>query len=189
MKGTLHKCKVDGWLVLYTVEETWDKCIPIHPDYEKYYFLDDDADGKEVEFEIVTYNKNGSSYNNLPYHTYAKLINQVPDVRKMVEDDVEKFALKYIDDEWSDADDTVRFGIEVGIKIGYKKAKEHYELAASVRELKEYKLGFNCGYKQAKETLYTEEQVWEAMHKVRDSRYATISDDEIIQSLKQPKKD
>ena len=59
IKGTLHKNRVEGWLVLYTVEETWDNCLPIHPYYEKYYFLDEDADGAEVEFEIEDFWETG----------------------------------------------------------------------------------------------------------------------------------
>lgn len=84
MKGTLHKNKVEGWLVLYTVEETWDRCIPIHPDYEKYYFLDDDTDGKEVEFEIVqvAVDNNGTVVN------YSRLIK--PSVDKLGNEDVPK---------------------------------------------------------------------------------------------------
>ena len=59
IKGTLHKNRVEGWLVLYTVEETWDNCLPIHPYYEKYYFLDEDADGAQVEFEIEDFWETG----------------------------------------------------------------------------------------------------------------------------------
>jgi len=41
--------------------------------------------------------------------------------------------------------------------------KESYEVTSSVRELHQYKLGLEDGYNKAKETLYTEEQIREAM--------------------------
>jgi uncharacterized Fe-S cluster-containing protein len=44
------------------------------------------------------------------------------------------------------------------------------------------------GYNKAKETLYTEEQVREAMSMVRKLSGVAYTNDEIIQSLKQPKK-
>ena len=78
---------------------------------------------------------------------------------------------------------------------GYNKAKEHYELVLSARELHNYKLGLIDGQKKAKETLFTEEQVREAIDMARNgmsrqTAYTIIStSDEIIQSLKQPKKD
>ena len=56
MKGILKKTPA-GWFVWYSVMRDeitsgYDS-IPLHPKYEKYYFLDDDASGGEVEFEIV----------------------------------------------------------------------------------------------------------------------------------------
>jgi hypothetical protein len=45
------------------------------------------------------------------------------------------------------------------------------------------------GYKKAQETLYTEEQVREAMSMARKLSGVAYTNDEIIQSLKQPKKD
>ena len=69
MKGTLHKTE-QGWVVRYLKEGsmTWHKGIPlglkfekvelpVYPDYVKYYFLDEEAEGGEVEFEIVRYCK------------------------------------------------------------------------------------------------------------------------------------
>ena len=57
MKGTLHKTE-QGWQVSHA---TYDMTINrwtagkflVHPDYIKYYFLDEDAEGSEVEFEII----------------------------------------------------------------------------------------------------------------------------------------
>jgi len=45
------------------------------------------------------------------------------------------------------------------------------------------------GYNKAKENLYTEEQVREAMSMARKLSGVAYTNDEIIQSLKQPKKD
>ena len=60
MKGKLVQTD-GGWIIryedllrLYPFSEYNTKEIHIHPHYEKYYFLDADADGSEVEFEIVT---------------------------------------------------------------------------------------------------------------------------------------
>jgi hypothetical protein len=55
--------------------------------------------------------------------------------------------------------------------------------------------GFKAGYNKAKETLYTEEQVRKAIRmgtEIKDGESMDnmfYTDDEIIQSLKQPKKD
>ena len=101
MKGILHKTE-QGWVVNYPKKTTTPgnpkslgsykrttlrSEIPIHPDYVKYYFLDEDAEGGEVEFEIVRYCKKHNSdpsknsvctldcgYDEV---SYAKLINQV----------------------------------------------------------------------------------------------------------------
>ena len=175
MKGTLHKNKVEGWLVLYTVEETWDRCIPIHPDYEKYYFLDDDADGKEVEFEIVqvAVDNNGTvvNYSRLIKPSVDKLGNE--DVPKLGYD-VDKFATEWIDEnsnKWSNNTD------EVGDNYG----------------------SFVAGYNKAKSTLYTEEQMVDLLKFVIESKSGLTSEEfrkasysfmvkKFIQSLKQPKK-
>jgi len=59
MKGKLLQTKT-GWIIryedllrLYPFNQYGMKEIHIHPEYEKYYFLDGDADGADVEFEIV----------------------------------------------------------------------------------------------------------------------------------------
>ena len=57
MKGTLHKTE-QGWEISHaTYDITLNRWtagkFPIHPDYVKYYFLDEDAEGGDVEFEIV----------------------------------------------------------------------------------------------------------------------------------------
>jgi hypothetical protein len=60
MKGKLLQTQT-GWIIryedllrLYPFNQYGMKEIHIHPEYEKFYFLDGDADGADVEFEIVT---------------------------------------------------------------------------------------------------------------------------------------
>lgn len=88
MKGKL-KNTPKGWTVLYTecrpkghVTE-WNKSLLVHPKYVKYYFLDEDAEGAEVEFEIV---KEYIDTHTNQVETYAKLNRHVPDVGKKVPD-------------------------------------------------------------------------------------------------------
>lgn len=83
MKGILHK-KINGsWVVIQVSEET-PQCdtitehgleYPLNPTYEKYYFLDYDAEGGEVEFELEKY------YNSEQdkYLDYARLIRRKND--------------------------------------------------------------------------------------------------------------
>jgi hypothetical protein len=202
MKGTLHKTE-QGWVVEHEVAEktpigykSWWGTFPLHPNDVKicnqYGDYSVDWHGKEVEFDFVTEWENGEvGVNGL---TYAKLINHsvgtnemicmfeprtdtssatickhcgqekflhnhVPDVGKMVEDDVVKLAEEYA-----------------------FKVYHAFEDATWFRPLN---LGYYAGYKKAKETLYTEEQVRKAI------RIATTtspkSEDYIIKSLKQPK--
>ena len=152
MKGKLYKTE-QGWVVRCLKEGsmTWHKGIPLglqfekvelplhpqHANIHKEYL----QIGEEVEFEIVTYNKKDSAYNNLPYDTYAKIINHISDISKMVEipkQDVEKLA-----DEQ------------------YKNENIFSELKGLIVSAK--KFGFIEGYNKAKETLYTEEQVREGL--------------------------
>ena len=74
-----------------------------------------------------------------------------------------------------------------GFIDGFNKAKENYEVESSVRELHQYKLGLEDGYNKAKETLYTKEQVIQAIRLTHSSnrRYLDWLENDIIQSLKQ----
>lgn len=65
MRGTLHKTE-QGWIVNSFYETPLS--LPVHPDYVKYYFLDEDAEGAEVEFEIIEEFKDRNAW----YHTYQK---------------------------------------------------------------------------------------------------------------------
>ena len=157
MKGRLTKIE-QGWRVQYSVINSI-RSRPLHRDDISDILSNPDSKienlvGKEVEFEIVTEWENGEvGVNGL---TYAKLINNIPDV---VEDDyIEELAKGEIG--WYDKhdDDQVK--------------------------------SFISGYNKAKKTLYTEEQVKQAINR---AIMLTLSDkscysDEIIKSLKQTKK-
>ena len=70
--------------------------------------------------------------------------DHISDISKMVKDDVDKLQQDAWDNYEHEEGNLYSTTFRNAFKLGYKKAKEHYELAASVRELKEYKLGFNC---------------------------------------------
>jgi hypothetical protein len=69
MTGILQKTD-RGWQVTYEVINSF-RTLPLHPKYEKYYFLDEDAEGGEVEFEIV---KEYIDEHTNQVQAYAKLI-------------------------------------------------------------------------------------------------------------------
>lgn len=104
--------------------------------------------------------------------------------RKLVDDDVynatEKFRESY------KIHGITEFEVSA-FSIGYlqakNKAKEDYEVVSSVREVHQYKLGLEDGYNKAKETLYTKEQVMDAIRLARQIDYCN-ADYEIIVSLK-----
>jgi hypothetical protein len=83
MKGKLGINTMLGWIVIneehfhiYPFDiRTEMRYYQIHPDYVKYYFLDEDDKGKEVEFEIVEENVDTGELVT-PYKKikYAKLI-------------------------------------------------------------------------------------------------------------------
>lgn len=56
------------------------------------------------------------------------------------------------------------------------------EVVSSIRELHQYKLGLKDGYNKAKETLYTEEQLREAMEFARG--HSKMTDTQFIKQLK-----
>jgi hypothetical protein len=79
-------------------------------------------------------------------------------------------------------DDVNKLAFEEWVKEDYRTGNPPYI----------YGIGFKAGYNKAKETLYTEEQVWQAAFdayiKANNESYELTPSD-IIQSLKQPKKD
>ncbi len=158
MKGTLTKTD-RGWVVnyYYSINNNDWETLPLHPDFIE--MMDTCFTSKfthEIEFEIVTEWENGEvGVNGL---TYAKLINHIPDVVKKVEDDVVKLAEEYA-----------------------FKVYHAFEDATWFRPLN---LGYYAGYKKAKETLYTEEQVRKA-YEYGSNASLGVSKTNLIQSLKQ----
>jgi hypothetical protein len=137
-------------------------------------------EGAESEYQYhinSEYRKDSKSYYNETYggdHSVDtnemidhigdvnEMVNPVPDVRKMVEDDVVKLAEEYA-----------------------FKVYHAFEDATWFRPLN---LGYYAGYNKAKETLYTEEQVRDAIDRARNYYDGWVeTENEIIQSLKQPK--
>jgi len=157
MKGTLTKTD-RGWVVnyYYSINKNDWETLPLHPDFIE--MMDTCFTSKfthEIEFEIVTEWENGEvGVNGL---TYAKLINHIPDVGKKVEDDVVKLAEEYA-----------------------FKVYHAFEDATWFRPLN---LGYYAGYKKAKETLYTEEQVRKA-YEYGSNASLGVSKTNLIQSLK-----
>ena len=86
MKGILHK-KINGsWVVIQLSKET-PQCdtiteygieYPLNPTFEKYYFLDEDAEGEEVEFDMV--NEYIDNHTN-QVQKYAKLKRPIPELK------------------------------------------------------------------------------------------------------------
>jgi len=73
MKGTLTKLD-NQWMVRYDTFQNDHSYplpaynfLPLHPDYVKYYFLDEDAEGGEVEFEwcVILQDGKGKEYARL----------------------------------------------------------------------------------------------------------------------------
>ena len=185
MKGKLVKTE-HGWFVRYketTPLSITTETLPLHPADVEQINKDSQvfdnieariASNPEVEFEIITEYWSGEvGVNGL---TYAKLINHsvdsnemidhIGDANKMVEDDVEKLAEEF-----------------------YPLNDDLYPNSSLIRK------AFKAGYNKAKETLYTKEELMDAIRLARQIVYKIgandycNTDEEIIQSLKQPKKD
>ena len=178
MKGTLHKTD-NEWIVEYAEHEQ----LPLIPDDAKRYQNEYDYygaigfKGKEVDFEIVNIvtNKNTLSDDDIVLlGTYAKIINHISDISKMV---------VYTHDDVIKMMDTFHTSI---LNRDLCMAK------LTPIELPQ------------QETLYTEEQVRKLVEEANyDGQYlhaksvtsrmmrdnAESYSNEIIQSLKQPKKD
>jgi len=146
---------------------------------ERYYqetFVSKGSDDTLKDYHIVEVNE----MVELPKQDVDKLGNE--DVPKLGYDaDIREIALKNY--PFGNAERNAFIA-------GYNKAKEHYELVLSARELHNYKLGLIDGQKKAKKTLYTEEQVREAIEKAKLLDYNNkfvFTTDHLILSLKQPK--
>ena len=97
MKGKLTKL-YSGWVVTYM--EDFDSkilpyrgsiSIPIHPYLEKYYFLDEDAEGSEVEFEIEDFWETGLEQ----VYKVAKLIKPKEPKQETLEEAAKKYATNH----------------------------------------------------------------------------------------------
>jgi hypothetical protein len=65
--------------------------IPIHPYLEKYYFLDEDAEGSEVEFEIEDFWETGLEQ----VYKVAKLIKPKEPKQETLEEAAKKYATNH----------------------------------------------------------------------------------------------
>jgi hypothetical protein len=170
MIGTLTKLK-DGWYVKFfedgTVIHTY---LLLHPEDENlsYAVRDSAWEGKKVNFEVVVEEETSEYYAKLiPSKEQQKqLITEIMDLDAkdgLYEDDVNKLAFE----EW--------------VKEDYRTGNPPYI----------YGIGFNEGYKKAKETLYTEEQLklayMQGYNRGKDGNPNHM--ESYIKFLKQPKKD
>jgi hypothetical protein len=185
MKGTLMKTD-QGWMVNYDYsinKNDWET-LPLHPDFIE--MMDTCFTSKftnDIEFEIVTEWENGEvgvnglTYAKLIHHPVNtnKMIDHVPDVGKMVEDDYLPTADEFY------------------IQLGFMPNNHQlgYDIKTAMDEFAKLHV------QKAKETLYTEEQVRDAIDMARreiiTDAYGDLEveylleKEQIIQSLKQPK--
>ena len=164
IRGTIHKTET-GWVVRKTGNDEGIRFAvdyPIDPQYEKCYLLDEDAEGGEVRFEIVTIDAGDNGVR------YAKLVR--PEGRAMkthtkemiteimnadAEDglyDVEKLAEEYVKNIDAPGEKVTR---KVCFTDGYNRAKtlnnynEPFDVFAA----------FEAGMSEAEKTLYTEADI------------------------------
>jgi len=192
----------DGWVVEYLVDEKtpvghkfWRETLPLHPDFIE--MMDTCFTSKfthEIEFEIVRYCKKHNSdpskssvctldcgYEEV---SYAKLIHHPVDTNKMME-------------HIGDVNEMVNHVPDVGkmvsnSEIGKRRWDDWDEFNKKACYPEDYQSAFADGFTRgakwvneiAKETLYTEEQVREAMNCTVLSAKAK---ERVIQSLKQSK--
>jgi len=175
MKGTLTKTE-QGWVVNYNYsvnKNDWET-LPLHPENVNGVLAADvfnpPMEGKEVEFEIVKiWERN--IHRNTPtkddFISYAKLIHHPVDTNEMID---QAFDTKKVVE-----DDVVKLAEEYAFKVYHA-----FEDATWFRPLN---LGYYAGYKKAKETLYTEEQVKKA-YEYGSNASLGISKTNLIQALK-----
>jgi hypothetical protein len=117
MKGLLKKTETGNWVVLYTkhhptmIVKEWNSSLPLHPECVKFYYLTDNDNRTNVEFEIV---KEYTDNHTNQVQSYAKLIKQ-----NELMDDVDKLSWEYspvkkLDHEF----------IRAAFKAGYNKARQ-----------------------------------------------------------------
>lgn len=186
-KGYLQKTE-HGWDVLSNIQ---NEVIPLSPKQINYFNMHLTStttlyNGKEVEFEIERLydDKYGIE---LIYATLVRVENEIEKLAtlesevKQDDEDLEELVNQhYPVGYWTEEQCTIR---RIAFRNGYREAKENYKVESSVRELHQYKLGLEDGYNKAKETLYTKEQVMDAIELARQINYCN-QDYEIIVSLK-----
>ena len=183
MKGTLYKTE-EGWFVGNAKHSE----LPLHPDNVKicnqYGDYSIDWDSKEVEFEIVQEQygdafDNFTSYAKLLHHSVEsnEMIDHIGDANKMVEDDAAPidWLINQLENHIVlSAHGKLGTNRTGDYRIGLRKAIDFCHQAKEM---------------EAKETLYTEEQVREVVKMAQTRKYNShfYNADEIIKSLKQPK--
>ena len=212
MKGKLHKTG-KRWVVEYMVDErtpighkSWWETLPLHPDYVKYYFLDEDAEGGEVEFEIV---KEYIDSHTNQVQKYAKLIKPKTggkvDLQKL-EDKFDKLLSEETPEsfhKWLESkrgpirnyhspkiDEMLKELQEDDIKDWAHLTSVSKGLDGSVYQ-STYEDGFIDGYNKAKETLYKEGQVREVIRNCFKSNADgfVVTEDDMMRTIKNSKKD
>ena len=196
MKGKLIKIE-ERWMVgTVCYADLWSNYMPLHPDDVKQIEEDakvfDNIEARiaaypDVEFDVVSEWENGEvGVNGL---IYAKLTSFKESQKQLITEIMNLDAKDglYEDDVW-------KVGLEDELnKLPYTKHLDDGQYNDG--QLVGFELGATWGYNKAKETLYTEEQMVQAVKFF--ITYKAITDRDVwdkdiylyIQSLKQPKKD
>lgn len=145
MKGYLHKTE-EGWFIIYdqrTMQDpsAEDGMLPLHP-HDVAVFSFSFYNGKVVDFEIIQYD--GTIPISNAWNGYAKLIDSYP-----VSDDCEEV------NNW---DNFVEQKNKELLAEEYANSKSSSEVFRDA-----HKEDFITGYNKAIETLYTEEQMVQAI--------------------------
>ena len=104
MKGKLTN-KDNSWYVTHIMDDNGIRFgidYLLNPTLEKYYFLDEDAEGAEVEFEIITIDNgdNGVRYAKLIKDEYPELEGTM----NLCNDITKKRNGKMTEEEWQEAE-------------------------------------------------------------------------------------
>jgi hypothetical protein len=146
VKGKLHKTE-KGWIVRYfNTEKSYDvmycgESLSIHPYLEKYYFLDEDAEGSEVEFEIQDFYEQGleqvykvaklikdrEQTGGERFEEFMNNVQSYPELEgtmNLCEDIVKKKTGKMTEEEWQAAEYGNRFDLN-DISLAFRAGIEH----------------------------------------------------------------
>ena len=104
MKGKL-KNKNNEWYVTHITDDNgilFGVDYPLNPTLEKYYFLDEDAENGEVDFELITIDNgdNGVRYAKLIKDGYPELEGTM----NLCNDIIKKRTGKMTEEEWQEAE-------------------------------------------------------------------------------------